>query len=290
MQDFLASLAGDAVWYIGLFAGFTLLAFLSRGRDALRWTPGLRRSALTNLLMLYLGGLGGVLYLVTITPLVTLYHALHLPVLPASAWAGVPFVVKGAVAFLVYDTSLYWVHRMLHKTWLWPAHAVHHSDPELHFLSWSRGHFTEQFIIAAALVFTSTWLGFKIEQIYALATLKALHQYYVHSKIDWDHGPLKYVIASPQIHRWHHANVEAAYDKNFASIFPFLDLIWGTYYNPGSAVDVPTGISGENENTFMGQFLYPFREWSRMLQARREARAAGRLQTERLDEANVHVA
>lgn len=274
MDSFAISLAEDGIWYACMFAGFTVLAVFSRGRDAFNWTPELRQSAITNILMLYLGGLGGVLYLLAVAPLAWGYHALHLPVLPASLWTGVPVVAKAVVALLVYDVSVYWIHRMLHTSWLWPAHAVHHSDPELHFLSWSRGHFTEQLVIAACLVFTSSWLGFKLEEIYLLSLLKALHQYYVHSKLDWNHGILGEVIASPQFHRWHHANVEAAYDKNFATIFPFLDRLWGTYYNPGSAVDVPTGIADAPANDFITQILYPFRRWAEMWQARKARRDA----------------
>jgi hypothetical protein len=36
-------------------------------------------------------------------------------------------------------------------------------------------------VIAAALVFTSSWLGFGLEEIAGLALIKGLHQYYVHS-------------------------------------------------------------------------------------------------------------
>lgn len=269
MDSLAMGLWSQAKLYVLLFVAFTLLAVLSRGRDAFNWSPELRRSAMTNLLILYFGSLNGILYLATIAPLEWSYHALNLPSLDPSIWEGVPFVLKCLIALLVYDVSIYWVHRILHTSWLWPSHAVHHSDPELHFLSWSRGHFTEQIFIAGCLVFTSSWLGFKIQEIFILATIKALHQYYVHSKLDWNHGILGEVIASPQFHRWHHANLVEAYDKNFATIFPFLDRLWGTYYNPGSALNIPTGIEDEPSNDFITQTLYPFRKWSEMFKAHR---------------------
>jgi sterol desaturase/sphingolipid hydroxylase (fatty acid hydroxylase superfamily) len=256
-----------------LALGFTLLAFLSQGRKAFHWSPELRRSAVTNLLLSNFGGINAFLYVLTIAPLVALYGALNLPVLPAETWTGWPIVLKALLALLVYDTTLYFVHRILHTSWLWPSHAVHHSDPELHFLSWSRGHFIEQIVIAGSLVFTMTWMGFGLHEIYGLALIKALHQHYVHAKLDWDHGPFKYLLVSPQFHRWHHANVEAAYDKNFATIFPFLDLAFGTYYNPGSAIDAPTGIADAPSNDFVTQILYPFRQWAGMMRNGRVKRA-----------------
>ncbi len=274
MQDFLASIARQ-IFVLALFALiFTLLAYLSRGRAALHWPKSLRQSALTNFLIMQFTSLNGVMYLMLIAPLAVLYSSAGLPVMAAESWAGVPIWLKALLALIMYDFSLYWVHRLLHTSWLWPSHAVHHSDPELHFLSWSRGHFTEQLVIAACLVATTSWMGFKLDEIAGLALLKGLHQYYVHSRLDWDHGIFRDVLVSPQFHRWHHANVPEAYDKNFATIFPVFDRLFGTYYNPGSAIDVPTGIADDPPNDFVSQTLYPFRKWGEMLKARRRQRAA----------------
>ena len=271
MQDFLAGFAWQAAVLGGLTIVFTVLAFLSRGRAALHWPKPLRQSAVTNFLIIQFTSLNGALYLVLIAPLAVFYTWLGLPMMDAAVWDRLPLAVKALAALVVYDFSLYWVHRMLHTSVLWPAHAVHHSDPELHFLSWSRGHFTEQVVIAGCLVFTSSWMGFRLEEIAGLALIKGLHQHYVHSKLDWDHGIFRDVIVSPQFHRWHHANVAEAYDKNFASIFPVFDRMFGTYYNPGSAIDVATGIADNPANDFLTQTLYPFRKWAEMLRARGKA-------------------
>jgi sterol desaturase/sphingolipid hydroxylase (fatty acid hydroxylase superfamily) len=269
MDNLVASLVSQLIWLMGLTVVFTLLAFLSRGRDALRWPKSLRQSAITNFLILQFASLNGALYLVLIAPLSLAYIWLGLPVLQSEAWAGVPLVVKAFIALVVYDFSFYWIHRFLHTSWLWPSHAVHHSDPELHFLSWSRGHFVEQFVIAACLVVTSSWMGFAIHEIAGLALIQGLHQYYVHSKLDWDHGPFRDVLVSPQLHRWHHVNRPEAYDKNFASIFPVFDRMFGTYYNPGSAIHETTGIPDAPPNDLVTQMLYPFRKWAAMLNPRR---------------------
>ena len=71
-----------------------------------------------------------------------------------------------------------------------------------------------------------------------------------------------------------------AYDKNFASTFPVFDRMFGTCYNPGSAIDVPTGIADNPANDFLTQTLYPFRKWGQMLRARGKApEHAGVVQT-----------
>jgi sterol desaturase/sphingolipid hydroxylase (fatty acid hydroxylase superfamily) len=272
MSDWMADIAWKVIYLAGLTAVFTGLAFLSRGRAALRWPKSLRQSGVTNFLILQFASLNGALYLVLIAPLGLAYAWLGLPALDGSAWTGVPIVVKALLALVVYDFTFYWVHRLLHTSWLWPSHAVHHSDPELHFLSWSRGHFTEQFVIAACLVLTTSWMGFSIQEIAGLVLIQGLHQYYVHARLDWDHGPFRDVLVSPQMHRWHHAVAPEAHDKNFASIFPVFDRMFGTYYNPGSAIDTPTGIPDAPANDFITQALYPFRTWAAMLKARSQAR------------------
>jgi len=60
-----------------------------------------------------------------------------------------------------------------------------------------------------------------------------------------------------------------AYDKNFASIFPFYDKMFGTYYNPHSAFDMPTGI-GEHTpgHNLVALTAWPFMEWGRMIAAK----------------------
>lgn len=247
---------------------FTGLAFVARGVDAIRWKPKLAHSAFTNLAFVGFNTAAVVLIYFLTLPVSTLYEMLNVPQLPATLWEGVPLPLAALIVLLVYDFNLYWIHRYLHESWIWPIHAVHHSDTQLHFLSWSRAHFIETAVLSSSLLVMGSWLGLQIHEIFMLGYLKAVHQYYVHSNLDWSHGPLRHVIASPRFHRWHHADVKEAYDKNFASIFPFYDLMFGTYYCPGSATHVPTGFENNPGDDIVPLLAYPFKEWARMLRNR----------------------
>jgi len=231
----------EAVTYLGIFLVISLFAFISRGKEAFEWSKDLKISALVNFGFVKFNALFGGVFLIAFVLLEKYYPTWGIPSLSAKFWEGVPLPVTCFVLLLVYDIALYWIHRWLHSGWMWPMHAVHHSD-----------------------------LGLGIKEIFWLAYFKALHQYYVHANIDWDHGPFKKIIASPQYHRWHHANVKEAYDKNFASIFPFIDIIFGTYYHPHSAVNVPTGFDNSPGNDFFALMCYPFTEWYRMIKVRFE--------------------
>lgn len=55
---------------------------------------------------------------------------------------------------------------------------------------------------------------------------------FLHANVDWDFGPWRKVIATPVFHRRHHSRDREAWDKNFAGLLPFWDILFGTYYMP----------------------------------------------------------
>ena len=74
---------------------------------------------------------------------------------------------------------------------------------------------------------------------------------------NWSLGPLRFVIATPVFHRWHHSDDPALRDKNFAPTFPVLDLIFGTFHMPMDRLPEGYGAEGVPPN-FLGQMAYPF--------------------------------
>lgn len=268
MIEYIQSTLDEIPTYLGLFVSITILAFISRGRKALKWRKKMIQNAAVNFVFLKASAFFGVLFFVVYGYLGLWYEGMNFPQIPREFWDSVPFPITAFILLFVYDFCTYWVHRYLHRSALWPMHAVHHSDDELHFLSWSRGHPIEQVFTASCLIFGSTWLGVTIQEFAVLVFLKAIHQYYVHSNIDWDHGPLHLFLCSPRFHRWHHVDSPEAYDKNFSSIFPILDKVFGTYYNPHPSVDMPTGLEYGPGNNLIRLAAWPFMEWARMFRDR----------------------
>ena len=82
----------------------------------------------------------------------------------------------------------------------------------------------------------------------------------LHANVTWSYGPLRFVIASPVFHRWHHTTEEEGLDKNFAGLFPFIDLAFGTFYMPPGRQPSRFGVLRDDvPPRLMGQLLYPFR-------------------------------
>ena len=59
---------------------------------------------------------------------------------------------------------------------------------------------------------------------------------------DYD-GRLRWVMATPQFHHWHHGAEPEAVDKNFAVHLPLLDRMFGTCHLPGDRWPASYGLA-----------------------------------------------
>lgn len=192
-----------------------------------------------------------------------LYALLGIPSVPTAVWAGLPVWALSLVAILVHDFANYWNHRAMHMKWLWPVHAIHHSDPDVNALTTYRIHALETLVMWGSYTILLTWLGLPADAIGIGALILLVHNAYVHVDIDWGHGPLRLLIASPRFHRWHHADVPEAYGKNLANVFPFFDWMFGTYRVPGPC-NAPLGATDIPRNDPVRLALWPLLEWVRL--------------------------
>jgi sterol desaturase/sphingolipid hydroxylase (fatty acid hydroxylase superfamily) len=197
------------------------------------------------------------------------YGLLSIPTLPASTWESVPWPILLLISVLVKDFADYWNHRLMHMRWIWPIHAVHHSDTHVNFLTSYRVHFLEGVFMDVSYVVLLTWLGIPPIMGAIGRLLFTLHNCYVHIDLDFGHGPFKYFLVSPRFHRWHHADHPDADGKNLASLCPFYDVLFGTYYLPGRC-DEPMGALSNDVPPFnlAAQVAYPFTRWLQMGSAR----------------------
>ena len=132
-------------------------------------------------------------------------------------------------AFLLYDLSYYWMHRMHHEIKiLWATHSVHHHG--------------EDFNLATALRQTSTgWLwkwifympmimlGIPGEVFITVAGINLLYQFWVHTKHIGHLGLLEKIFITPMNHGIHHAKNKEYIDANYGGVFIIWDRMFGTY-------------------------------------------------------------
>ena len=173
--------------------------------------------------------------------------------------ATLPTWVQAIAFVLLFDLAGYWTHRLFHGGRWWRYHAVHHSPEQLDWLSAIRVHPVNELVGNFLTMLPLLALGFDPYSVIPIVPIAGFYAILVHANLDWTYGPLRLVIASPVFHRWHHSAERAAWDKNFAGLFPVWDVIFGTLYFPKDRLPREFGISQEMPASFWGQMAFPFR-------------------------------
>jgi sterol desaturase/sphingolipid hydroxylase (fatty acid hydroxylase superfamily) len=173
--------------------------------------------------------------------------------------AALPRGLQAFVALLVADFAGYWLHRLFHRRTLWRFHAVHHSSVALDWLASVRLHPVNESLNSLLSAIVLVGLGFRGDVLQGVIPFFTLYAILLHANVSWSLGPLRYVLASPRFHRWHHTSQEEGLDKNFAGLFPVWDLIFGTFYMPPGRIPVTFGLSREAvPEGFWKQLWWPF--------------------------------
>jgi sterol desaturase/sphingolipid hydroxylase (fatty acid hydroxylase superfamily) len=177
-----------------------------------------------------------------------------------------PRLLQLVELLILADLVGYWSHRAFHHRPLWRIHAIHHSSTELDWLAASRVHPLNEILTRAVQVIPFLLLGFRADVIAGLVPLLTLYAIFLHSNVTWSFGPFRYVLASPAFHRWHHTSEDEGRDRNFAGMFPLLDLLFGTLYLPKGRQPMAFGVIGEAvPTTFFAQLAYPLRSRTQSL-------------------------
>lgn len=176
-----------------------------------------------------------------------------------------PVWAQVILLILCADFVLYWMHRAFHEVrWLWPIHAVHHSTEYLDWLSGSRNHTLETFIDRTLAMVPLYLIGPDQEALDAYVIFAGFQAGLTHANVGIPFGPLKYIIATPQFHHWHHSSEKPAIDTNYGVHTTVFDLLFRTFHMPGRAWPAHYGTVSPIPKTYLGQMLHPFRpsEWS----------------------------
>ena len=179
---------------------------------------------------------------------------------PHPGIARLPWLVQLLGFLLLADLLAYLTHRLLHAGPLWRIHAVHHSSTEVDWLSSVRVHPLNDVLIRLVQAVPIVLIGFDPTLVAAYVPIFMFYAILVHANVPWSFGPLRYVLASPRFHRWHHAAEEDGLNRNFAGMFPFIDVVFGTFHMPRDRQPTRFGIpDGDVPLGFWGQVAYPFR-------------------------------
>ena len=130
-------------------------------------------------------------------------------------------------------------------------------DPSQDWLAAQRVHPVDQILTKSASFLPVFALGFSTTAILIFTLIYQWQSLFIHSNTRIKFGPLKWLLASPQFHHWHHANEREAWDKNFAGQLPLLDMLGGTLFMPDRMPE-KYGTDDPVPALYHQQLAYPF--------------------------------
>lgn len=179
-----------------------------------------------------------------------------------------PLLLQGIELIVIADFIGYWMHRAFHfQPAMWRYHAIHHSSRQVDWLAAVRVHPFNDVVTNLAQALPLLLLGFSGATLGGYATLLVILAILLHANVGWTWGPLRYVIASPVFHRWHHTTEKQGIDKNFAGLLPLWDLVFGTFYMPEGEQPLEFGVLGEKvPEGIWRQLLYPLKPGAELME------------------------
>lgn len=207
-----------------------------------------------------------------------LFRALFLAaVVSISAWVterigfgfwphGWPLVGQFVFALVSVELVSYGIHRGLHRSALWPLHAVHHCSPRMYFLLSVRKHPLQAFITYGGRLSVLWLLGVPEDALTLLLVFTGANSYVQHSNVRMNTRPYSGVFATPELHRLHHSKRPSELDRNFGDVLIIWDALFGTRLPPQED-DVIHDVIGlpeiEVPQTYSSHLTLPFR-WKRL--------------------------
>ena len=139
-----------------------------------------------------------------------------------------PSLLGWLLALLGVDFCYYWLHRTGHTfRAFWASHGVHHSSEEYNLSTALRqstvhGFFSWTYWLPLAFFLPPSLFVLHYQ-------FNILYQFWIHTEVVGDLGPLEYVLNTPSQHRVHHGRNRYCIDKNYGGTLCIFDRLFGTF-------------------------------------------------------------
>jgi sterol desaturase/sphingolipid hydroxylase (fatty acid hydroxylase superfamily) len=258
-----ASLLGNAwtitVVSIGTLAMVQGLEFINERHAGWRLSP---REFLTDLFYV-------ILFYSVITyldakladePLTSAKHVLGI----TTAWAmHLPFVVQVALALFLIEFGQYWMHRLMHNSFLWWTHAPHHHITQLNAAKGLVGNPVELFLVSVSVIAV-----FDLPQnaIFCAFNIVGAVSSFAHANVRFDPPRwYSYIFTTVEAHSLHHSVGFKETRCNYANSLILCDRMCGTFREGEGEV---VGQDERKRLSIRQQFIFPLRPLIAKLKAK----------------------
>ncbi|MBK7776800.1 MAG: sterol desaturase family protein [Sandaracinaceae bacterium] len=176
-----------------------------------------------------------------------------------STW---PVALQLVLALVISDFGAYSAHRFMHLTRFgWRLHAVHHTPAQLHVLASARTHPLNAVLTLTCETGPLILLGISPAALAAWTVFKAVNGLLQHANIDLRPGWLSYVVATSDVHRYHHSVHLHESNTNFGNTTMLWDHVFRTFHLPrGEQAGTVVGIADAAvPESYLAHLAVPFR-------------------------------
>ncbi len=165
-------------------------------------------------------------------------------------------VYLAAVELLAYGA-----HRLLHSaTSLWRVHAVHHTAERLYTINAFRLHPLDAAFSAVLSLAWAPVVGVPESVVVLAGAITTAHLLLQHANVNSQSAWLAPLVATAEMHRWHHRPDKADSDVNYGHLFGFWDWLFGTYHDDVATEAHEVGVRGAPmARGWVAQLIAPFK-------------------------------
>jgi sterol desaturase/sphingolipid hydroxylase (fatty acid hydroxylase superfamily) len=137
-----------------------------------------------------------------------------------------------ASLLLVTEFIAYLSHVAFHHIpWLWPLHAVHHTDVDVDISTSYRHHPLEPLIFMPVIITVVLVMGISLEVAIAFQVITIFLTVFAHTNVRlpaWLDRMLNKIVVTPDFHRVHHSSEQDFTNSNYGVLVPWFDYAFGT--------------------------------------------------------------
>ncbi len=193
-------------------------------------------------------------------PLASAKHALGI----TTDWAlHSPFLLQVALVVFLVEFGQYWMHRLMHNSFVWWTHAPHHHITQLNAAKGLVGNPLELFLVSLSVVALfdlrkdATFCAFNILSVVSTFA----HANVRNSTPRW----YSYIFTTIEAHSLHHSVPYNDTRCNYANSLILIDRLFGTF-REGEATVV--GQDQRMRLSILEQFMFPLRPLIAMMKAK----------------------